>query len=95
MVRYASAPGHVQASAHELMQAMNQSIASGLAAAGAGSVRAGTTAAIVEDAGACLHFLIVGDSGIRINGTELLRFNKDIDLIYTAGRVAVSPCSAC
>jgi hypothetical protein len=89
MVRYASAPGHVQASAHELMQAMNQSIASGLAAAGAGSVRAGTTAAIVEDAGACLHFLIVGDSGIRINGTELLRFNKDIDLIYTAGRVAV------
>ena len=40
MVRYASAPDHVQASAHELMQAMNQSIARGLAAAGAGSVRA-------------------------------------------------------
>ena len=34
MVRYASASDHVQASAHELMQAMNQSIARGLAAAG-------------------------------------------------------------
>ena len=89
MVRYASASDHVQASAHELMQAMNQSIARGLAAAGAGSVRAGTTVAMVEDAGDQLHFLTVGDSGIRINGTELLRFNKDIDLIYTAGRVAV------
>ena len=89
MVRYASAPDRVQASAHELMQAMNQSIARGLAAAGAGSVRAGTTVAMVEDAGDQLHFLTVGDSGIRINGTELLRFNKDIDLIYTAGRVAV------
>ncbi len=49
----------------------------------------GTTAAIVEDAGDCLHFLMVGDSGIRINGTELLWTYKDIDLIYTAGRVAV------
>ena len=89
MVRYASASDHVQASAHELMQVMNQSIARGLAAAGAGSVRAGTTVAMVEDAGDQLHFLIVGDSGIRINGTELLRIHKDIDLIYTAGRVAV------
>jgi hypothetical protein len=89
MVRYASAPDHVQVSAHELMQAMNQSIARGLAAAGAGSVRAGTTVAMVEDAGDQLHFLIVGDSGIRINGTELLRIHKDVDLIYTAGRGAV------
>jgi hypothetical protein len=43
----------------------------------------------VEDAGDCPHFLMVGDSGIRINGTELLWTYKDIDLIYTAGRVAV------
>jgi hypothetical protein len=27
------------------------------------------SAAIVEDVGDCLHFLIVGNSGIRINGT--------------------------
>ena len=52
-------------------------------------MRAGTTVAMVEDAGDQLHFLIVGDSGIRINGTELLRIHKDIDLIYTAGRGAV------
>jgi hypothetical protein len=89
MVRYASEPDHVLAPAQELMAAMNRSIVHGLQAAGAGSVRAGTTVAMVEDAGDQLHLLIVGDSGIRINGTELLRFNKDIDLIYTAGRVAV------
>lgn len=35
----------------------------------------------MEDAGDCLHFLIVGDSDILINGTELLRMHKDIDLI--------------
>ncbi len=89
MGRYATEPGHVPAPAQALMLAMNRSIAHGLAAAGAGPVRAGTTAAIVEDAGDCLHFLIVGDSGIRINGTELLLMHKDIDLIYTTGRVAV------
>ena len=89
MVRYASPPDHALGSAQDLMRAMNQSIASGLTAAGAGPVRAGTTVAMVEDAGDSLRFLIVGDSGIRINGTELLRINKDIDLIYTAGRVAV------
>ncbi|MCX7235030.1 MAG: hypothetical protein NTY26_16810, partial [Burkholderiales bacterium] len=89
MVRYASPPDHALGSAQDLMRAMNQSIASGLTAAGAGPVRAGTTVAMVEDAGDSLRFLIVGDSGIRINGTELLRINKDIDLIYTAGRVAL------
>ena len=89
MVRYATEPDHVQAAAQDLMQAMNQSIARGLEHAGAGAVRAGTTVAMVEDAGDQLHFLIVGDSGIRINGTELLRMHKDIDRIYTAGRVAV------
>jgi len=89
MVRYASAPGQGLATASDLMMAMNQSIASGLAAAGAGPVRAGTTAAIVEDAGDSLRFLMVGDSGVRINGTELLRMHKDIDLIYAAGRVEV------
>ncbi len=89
MVRYASAPGHVPAPAQALMQAMNQSIARGLAVAVAGPVRAGTTVAMVEDAGDQLHFLIVGDSGIRINGGELLRMHKDVDLIYSAGRGAV------
>jgi hypothetical protein len=89
MVRYATEPDHVPAPAQALMQAMNQSIARGLAAAGAGPVRAGTTVAMVEDAGDQLHFLIVGDSGIRINGGELLRMHKDVDLIYSAGRGAV------
>lgn len=89
MVHYASAPDHAVGSAQDLMRAMNRSIASGLVAAGAGPVRAGTTVAMVEEVGDQLRLLIVGDSGIRINGTELLRINKDIDLVYTAGRLAV------
>eukprot|EP01041_Mallomonas_annulata_P017126 gene17126-35448_t len=47
MVRYASEPDHVLAPAQELMAAMNRSIAHGLQAAGAGSVRAGTTVVMV------------------------------------------------
>lgn len=73
----------------ELLAAMNQAIARGLAQAGAGRVRAGTTAAVVEDLGDTLRFLIVGDSGIRLNGSETFRFHKDVDVLYTAGRVAV------
>ena len=73
----------------ELLRAMNQAIASGLADAGAAQVRAGTTAAVVEDLGDRLRFLIVGDSGIRLNGSETFRFHKDVDVLYTAGRVAV------
>lgn len=73
----------------EQLAAMNQAIASGLAAAGAAHARAGTTAAVVEDLGDTLRFLIVGDSGIRLNGQETFRFHKDVDLLYTAGRVAV------
>ncbi|MBU3739535.1 MAG: hypothetical protein FGM55_11345 [Rhodoferax sp.] len=87
MLRYASAPHGSPASAGDLMVLMNESIASALA--GAGSVRAGTTVALVEDVGDQFRFLIVGDSGIRINGTELLRIHKDIDLIYAAGRQAL------
>ncbi len=89
MVRYASQTDHALGSAQDLMRAMNESIARGLAAADAETVWAGTTVAMVEDAGNSLRFMIVGDSGIRINGTELLRMHKDIDLIYTAGRVAL------
>lgn len=71
------------------LTAMNKSIADGLADAGDPSIRAGTTAALVVDTGDTFHFLIVGDSAIRINGTELIRLTKDIDLLYAAGRIAV------
>ena len=42
----------------------------------------------MEDVGDTLRFLIVGDSGLRLNGSEVFRFAKDVDVLYTAGRVA-------
>lgn len=89
MVACATGPQRGQLIAGQWLAAMNDSIASGLKEAGAQSVRAGTTAALVEDAGDTFRFLIVGDSAIRINGAELIRLTKDIDLIYAAGRIAL------
>jgi len=89
MVECATGSQRGQLSARQWLIAMNESIASGLKQAGAQPVRAGTTAAVVEDTGDAFRFLIVGDSAIRINGTELIRLTKDIDLIYAAGRIAL------
>lgn len=89
MVRIAGGPQRGRLSADQLLAAMNQAIATGLTDAGAAHVRAGSTAAIVEDLGDALRFLIVGDSGIRLNGWETFRFAKDVDVLYTLGRVAV------
>jgi hypothetical protein len=68
---------------------MNAAIASGLAAAGAAGIRASSTVALAADAGDHWRFLIVGDSGIRLNGSELHRYLKDVDVLYTLGRGAV------
>ena len=89
MVECATGSRRGKLTADQWLAAMNHSIASGLKEAGAQSVRAGTTAAVVEDTGDTFRFLIVGDSAIRINGTELIRLTKDIDLIYAAGRIAL------
>lgn len=89
MVRCAMGPQRGALSAAQWMEAMNQAIAQGLAAAGAAGVRASSTAAIVEDAGDQWRFLVVGDSGIRLNGTELHHYTKDVDLLYAAGRLAI------
>jgi hypothetical protein len=90
MVAHATATDRLARSAPHWLAAMNQSIAQGLTEAGAAGLRAGSTCAVVEDPGdGTLRFLIVGDSSIRINGTELIRLNKDVDLIYAAGRVAL------
>lgn len=87
MVQVVSGADRGRLSFEALLARMNDAIAVGLAAAG--PVAAGTTAALVEDLGDTLRFLIVGDSGIRINGSETFRFHKDVDVLYTAGRVAV------
>ncbi len=89
MIGIASGAERGRLTPQELLQAMNHAIASGLAQAGDAWLRAGTTAAVVEDLGDRLRFLIVGDSGIRLNGNETFRFHNDVDVLYTAGRVAV------
>lgn len=48
-----------------------------------------TTAAIALDCGADWRFLLLGDSGLRINATEVFRSEKLIDRVSTFARVAV------
>lgn len=48
-----------------------------------------TTMAVVLDCGNDWRFLLLGDSGVRLNGTEILRREKLIDTVSTLGRVAV------
>lgn len=46
-----------------------------------------TTAALVIDCGKCLHFILIGDSGIRINGVETIQHQKLIDDIFVFARI--------
>lgn len=48
-----------------------------------------TTVAVAMDCGATWRFLILGDSGIRLNGTEVHHHEKIIDNVSTTARVAV------
>lgn len=52
-------------------------------------ISAATTMALVEEIGDSLRFTLVGDSGIRVNGTETFQSLKPIDDIMSAGRVAL------
>lgn len=72
-----------------LLQAMSSALAAALQAHGSQPGGAATTAALALDAGEQLHFLLVGDSGVRINGQELVQVHKPVDEIYTAVRVAL------
>ena len=46
-----------------------------------------TTLAVALDCGSDWRFLLLGDSGVRINGTETLRREKLIDRVSTLARV--------
>lgn len=48
-----------------------------------------TTLAVALDCGETWRFLQLGDSGIRLNGTEVHHHEKLIDFVSTAARVAV------
>lgn len=48
-----------------------------------------TTLAVALDCGATWRFLILGDTGIRLNGSEVHHHEKILDDVSTAARVAV------
>lgn len=48
-----------------------------------------TTMAVALDCGAEWRFLVLGDTGIRLNGAEVLRHEKVLDDVSTASRVQV------
>ena len=48
-----------------------------------------TTLAIAIDCQDSWRFLLLGDSGIRLNGTETYRHEKRIDRVSTSARVAI------
>jgi hypothetical protein len=48
-----------------------------------------TTLAVALDCGDVWRFLTIGDTGIRLNGSEVLRHQKLIDDVSTVARVAV------
>lgn len=48
-----------------------------------------TTMAVAFDCGDAWRFVIVGDTGLRLNGTEILRRDKPIDDISTEARIRV------
>ncbi len=53
------------------------------------SGRPATTLALAVVGTDALRLVVVGDSGIRLNGHEVLRHNKPIDAISTTARIAV------
>ncbi len=53
------------------------------------SIPPSTTLAAVLDCGTEWRFLILGDTGIRINGNEVLLHQKEIDTVSTEARVRI------
>lgn len=76
-------------SGHDLLHRMSVQLAHALRASDCAVGDAATTVALALDDGERLQFLLVGDSGVRINGVEVVQMHKPIDHIFTAARVAV------
>ena len=67
---------------------MNASIRDGLHNLGVPQARVSTTAAMAVPIGNTMHFLMVGDSGLRINGHDITLMTKDVDRLFTQVRLA-------
>ena len=67
---------------------MNTAIHDGLHNLGVPQARVSTTAAMAIPIGSNMHFLMVGDSGLRINGHDITHMTKDVDRLFTQVRLA-------
>jgi hypothetical protein len=67
---------------------MNAAIRDGLHNLGVPQARVSTTAAMAIPIGSDMHFLMVGDSGLRINGHDITHMTKDVDRLFTQVRLA-------
>ena len=67
---------------------MNAAIRDGLRNLGVPQARVSTTAAMAIPIGSDMHFLMVGDSGLRINGLDITHMTKDVDRLFTQVRLA-------
>ena len=67
---------------------MNAAIRDGLHNLGVPQARVSTTAAMAIPIGSNVHFLMVGDSGLRINGFDITHMTKDVDRLFTQVRLA-------
>ena len=70
------------------LAAMNAAIRDGLLNLGVPQARVSTTAAMALPIGSDMHFLMVGDSGLRINGHDITHMTKDVDRLFTQVRLA-------
>lgn len=70
------------------LAAMNAAIRDGLLNLGVPQARVSTTAAMAIPIGSDMHFLMVGDSGLRINGHDITHMTKDVDRLFTQVRLA-------
>ena len=66
---------------------MNAAIRDGLHNLGVPQARVSTTAAMAIPIGSDMHFLMVGDSGLRINGRDITHMTKDVDRLFTQVRL--------
>ncbi|MBM1221368.1 hypothetical protein JQU17_10745 [Ponticoccus sp. SC2-23] len=88
MARLAAEPDVRSWPAERIVEHLSQALADRTAPLGL-PIPPSTTMAVVLDCGSDWRFLLLGDSGIRLNGSEVLLREKLIDTVSTLGRVAV------
>ena len=79
-------------SPEELVAAINRDLAEALSresSAAGHRLGAATTMAMMERIGEVCRFILVGDSGVRLNAREVVQSLKPIDEITTVGRVVL------